>query len=851
MVVIAVNSMVMWTLMGGILGGPSKEYHNNFSGLWVFVALGIQFVVNLIVVSLVTGDIYPEVSIESPMDSTGPEDKKKLEQFLIEEELTKSSSQEVKQPASKMTQNQHNPENPDKEAHSEEELGKKEELKPFFKLKAAVTAMWLPAVVGDKRNMFISASLSALVTRIVMFMVSVILAFYFQEEINEDPFILWCQSNWSEPAKNNNFTVLCTFAGTNTTPVFSRPCFDNSEFQKIRICDKDETLFRVLLALVIFLCNLASLLASLRLNRIVNYVEMYKISKSFLGFKTQPILHRSAVFQIVGSDAKDNIKLFDEILQDGEDLSGFINRPNSQGFTPLYNACERQSTQKVSQLLRAGADANLPIANGQTPLHIACEKEATEIVFNLLSFGATVLRDTKGAEPQVVNILIALLNLDEEDDNQLLNKILAVPNVTTFINQLNLAGQSVLHVAFEKESLSKVRQLVEAGADINQFTSSGETLLHLACEQTSTQMVHELLNNGANILQDAKGNHPRVADVLIKLIDSEKEEDALALKIFLGGKNVPNFINMTTVSGRTALHAACERLSFKTTFQLVNAGARSFRDHNGEKPSWESLFFALKVSEKAEDLKLLEEVSKWEKISFIISTNPSMKNFPTLTLSSKYSDLELFERALAGRNLFKYKGKTFINQPTSDNAGSTPLHLACEVGSPRKAFLLLQAGARLQLDNAGEKPKVENMFKGCKFRASQERLYRLRNEEEVLFSELVSSAGPGGWPTGIQHVIESDSILERLKIWDGFIGVAKEEAKNRVFDAFGKNLKLTSIILPLSWTREEREEMKEIIGKWNNNHSNKCEYTRVFIELAFCLDCRDQPKRIPCIDECS
>ena len=85
----------------------------------------------------------------------------------------------------------------------------------------------------------------------------------------------------------------------------------------------------------------------------------------------------------------------------------------------------------MSQLLRAGADTNLPIASGQTPLHIACEKEATEIVFNLLSFGATILRDSKGAEPQVVNILIALLNLDEEDENQQLNRILAVPNVTT------------------------------------------------------------------------------------------------------------------------------------------------------------------------------------------------------------------------------------------------------------------------------------------------------------------------------------------------------------------------------------------------------------------------------------
>ena len=78
-----------------------------------------------------------------------------------------------------MTQNQHNPEKPDKEAHSEEELGKKEELKPFFKLKAAVTAMWLPDVMGNTKNMFISASLSARVTRIVMLMVSVILAFFF------------------------------------------------------------------------------------------------------------------------------------------------------------------------------------------------------------------------------------------------------------------------------------------------------------------------------------------------------------------------------------------------------------------------------------------------------------------------------------------------------------------------------------------------------------------------------------------------------------------------------------------------------------------------------------------------
>ena len=59
---------------------------------------------------------------------------------------------------------------------------------------------------------------------------------------------------------------------------------------------------------------------------------------------------------------------------------------------------------------------------------------------------------------------------------------------------------------------------------------------------------------------------------------------------------------------------------------------------------------------------------------------------------------------------------------------------------------------------------------------------------------------------------DSTCYRKRLKIWDGFIGVAKEETKGRVLDAFGKHL-------------------KEIVRKWNNNHSDKCEYTRVFIEL--------------------
>merc|ERR1719458_524592 len=189
------------------------------------------------------------------------------------------------------------------------------------------------------------------------------------------PFTLWCRSNWTEAAIGN--TTLCTFKGSDTTD----RCFDsdsNATVQKIRQCDQDETPFAVLLVAVVVVFNLASLLATLRLNRIINYVELYKSSKRFLGRKPQPILHRAAVFQLVNSDTKEDILTFDEIFQEGKNLSNFINRPNSSGRTPLYNACERQSPKKVSQLLSSKADVNQTIANGQTPLHIACERQLSK-----------------------------------------------------------------------------------------------------------------------------------------------------------------------------------------------------------------------------------------------------------------------------------------------------------------------------------------------------------------------------------------------------------------------------------------------------------------------------------------
>ena len=268
MVLIALNSMTMWTLTGGILGKALfLTWQNVISGPWVFLAMIFLFVVNLIVLTLVAQEISQKVSEETPSEGREEEEKKTSEipavELMIEEELvTKMTGQEGAQEnptkgaeaedakglinnttdqekakedsrertdepgktqkrtdsAKRETGEEGNKEDSTKlpnmqeagkqteeadaemnsrEASSPQEATeastKKPEMasRPFFVFKAALTAMWLPAVVGDKKNLFIAASLSTLITKNVMLLVSGVFAYFFQDKMNPHPFVFW------------------------------------------------------------------------------------------------------------------------------------------------------------------------------------------------------------------------------------------------------------------------------------------------------------------------------------------------------------------------------------------------------------------------------------------------------------------------------------------------------------------------------------------------------------------------------------------------------------------------------------------------------------------------------------
>ena len=149
-----------------------------FLGPWVFPAMFLQFVVNVIVVTLAVSECCQKVSEETRPEKEDENTREPLSVVLTTEpeeagmEMISTgvsrSQQEAKALAEPVQQS-----------------------KPFYELKAALTSLWLPAVVGDKKNLFIAASLSALISKILMLLVSVVLAYFFQEKIHLHPFILW------------------------------------------------------------------------------------------------------------------------------------------------------------------------------------------------------------------------------------------------------------------------------------------------------------------------------------------------------------------------------------------------------------------------------------------------------------------------------------------------------------------------------------------------------------------------------------------------------------------------------------------------------------------------------------
>ena len=136
-------------------------------------------------------------------------------------------------------------------------------------------------------------------------------------------------------------------------------------------------------------------------------------------------------------------------------------------ITPLHRSCSKGSAERVTALLKAGADPEIRSPSGFTALHFAAIRGRTSVVNLLLQAGVEI-------DPK------------------------------------NIKGNTPLHCAAEKGSRSVAASLIRAGANVDSRGTHGETPLHLAARRGRGEVVQLLIDEGAIVdAADDKGWTPQ------------------------------------------------------------------------------------------------------------------------------------------------------------------------------------------------------------------------------------------------------------------------------------------------------------------------------------------------------
>ena len=228
--------------------------------------------------------------------------------------------------------------------------------------------------------------------------------------------------------------------------------------------------------------NLFSLLATLRLNHLSCYMNLFEATKSFMWFTTQPIRHRSLVFT---TDSKQLAKVLKGEFQGKQELVDIRNR---LGDTLLLAACKGNNAECVAQLVDAKASTEVKDVNGDTPLLIACKENNTQIVAKLVDAKAsTEVKDANGDTP----LLIACKANNPECVAKLVDA-----KASTEVKDAK--GNTPLLIACKENNTQMVTKLIEAKSSTEAQDSVGDTPLHIVCKANKPVLVRMLVEAEAS-----------------------------------------------------------------------------------------------------------------------------------------------------------------------------------------------------------------------------------------------------------------------------------------------------------------------------------------------------------------
>ena len=205
---------------------------------------------------------------------------------------------------------------------------------------------------------------------------------------------------------------------------------------------------------------------------------------------------------------RDDVEVVESLLRAGAD----VDAANDYGVTPLTLACTNRNAAVVQQLLGAGADPNATTGMGETAL-MSCagtgsaaalealfEHGASNVNAREKSHGQTALMWAAAQEnPEAVRVLLEHgADVHARSDTHLLPVNLGDGDPFEQFVMQPQRGSTPLLMAARNGRIENARLLLDAGADVNEQMPTGESALVLASFSDQGRFAAYLLERGAD-----------------------------------------------------------------------------------------------------------------------------------------------------------------------------------------------------------------------------------------------------------------------------------------------------------------------------------------------------------------
>jgi ankyrin repeat protein len=173
-----------------------------------------------------------------------------------------------------------------------------------------------------------------------------------------------------------------------------------------------------------------------------------------------------------------------------------VDLQDKEGNSPFMNAANSNNLEIVKLLSKSVKNINVKNENGHSALAMAVNRNSIEVVQFLIESGADI--NTKDKSGNTLSYLV-LNNYKTKNTNPFEEKLALLQKNGFVLNENQNAGNTLLHIATERNSISLLKRLSSFDIDLNSKNDAGLSALQIAAMRAKDdKIIKYLLSIGAD-----------------------------------------------------------------------------------------------------------------------------------------------------------------------------------------------------------------------------------------------------------------------------------------------------------------------------------------------------------------